>query len=1113
MLNKLFSYVRIETPTILSPTIGAITLNRTPTLVASNFSIVGSTSHFSTDWQISDSLNFGSIRWQSIDDTVNLTSITTTELQGGDRYVRVRYKGSNGYYSSWSPVLQFTSPWAYSVTAISTFVGPTEFVVPITSDITLQPGQYTIELWGAGGGGSEKTTLGGGGGLVVKEIGIANTTTIPFAIGYGGSSTTGRADSNTSVGGLGGSNGGGNGSNCGSSIWNGAGGGGSSNYNFNSFNIIAAGGGGGAGDVGTNGSAGGNSSTTRTYEWYEYSPLLYSGDPATSRKYAGGKREYITYKGTKPNYPNRWFEQTFNGGVNPISSPQISKLKFRIDINALFPRFSNSIPGFTASFEARLTNTLGGSPLQTFSFNKYWGPGKPEEVLSYESPDITWNPVDGTPILEFWYVGNTIGDVGFEIKYDRGSISNVGSSDFNFKENYIQYGSVITSVPNTNSGIAGDGGKGISCNGSSGVDGGGGGGGGGPQGGPVAYGGDGGTNIYQSGDISIIGSGKNSGSSTITGQTYYYSTGGYIFGTGGGPGPTSGKNGGAIIRKIINRAIPNLVITSNIPTTYSASAGHSNLFNVSVNDIDNVGNVTTYFYQWYLSTDGTNYSPILGEINATLSRYSIFYFSDNTHKIKCIITGTTTAGSTSVTSNICTLNISRNTFIVRTTPILPATPNYILNGRNDTVGFNISDFNDLSEHIVIQNIPVGKGRLRIQSSTDICSTKRSVPIVYDFCETGSGYSWSFDVRLAVIQNGVKIWSGYERNLKLSSQDLVSLDFNSTSMNGWHPYTGSSSRNGWYFDSNDTINLDPLYPSKLVVQFKRGYTDYCTRCNPPGSVLSFKDFGSSFNLADSRRRPGIYRKDYIKTASPALAGHLAIEVEVAGDGTINYASIWNNYAGIGYTVGDIIIIPDSLFGGNGAPDVRVTVASVTTNNVTYDGCVSGTLLTPGDTGFRISAPPTPSRITELNSIYNSILDFAETEYTDAKNRGYSDCEIRYYIQYVYPNFPTDVFINNRLYNSNWGTDFKRFGESVMRNFGNDSKGSPYGSSSLYFGQEDYDVATSQGYSDDEIRYYLTYEYLGVLGPYDLKPKFQNINWGTGGLRVATTDGYYQYEVRP
>jgi hypothetical protein len=180
--------------------------------------------------------------------------------------------------------------------------------------------------------------------------------------------------------------------------------------------------------------------------------------------------------------------------------------------------------------------------------------------------------------------------------------------------------------------------------------------------------------VYQNNDYdcsynqTITVSGGGNGGSGATGGN-----GGSTGGSGGGGG--SGYTDGSVTvlstqqgvnsegAKVIIRNVPIkpvLSIVINIPTTYSTTAGNSNIFSVSVFDIGNSSG-TTFSYQWYLSTDGgSSYNPISGQTGSSLDRYSTFYYSDNSNKFFCRITAVNVVGTTTIDSNICTLTVAPN---------------------------------------------------------------------------------------------------------------------------------------------------------------------------------------------------------------------------------------------------------------------------------------------------------------------------------------------------------------------------------------------------------------------------------------------------------------------
>jgi len=268
MFNKLVKlaggFGKIYTPSITSPTANQVLNTRTPTITSSTFSKYGNVTHASTDWQVSDASDFNTIRWESLNDSTNKTSITASDLGGGDRYVRVRYKTNTGVYSDWSTAILFTSPWASGSNA--TLTSSTNMDVNASTTITLLPGTYRITIWGGGGGGAagggNGARSGGGSGSVSRDVLYSITTNVTFSLATGGGAAIGSADSGNNSYGTGGSPGGGNGSQAGSNRWNGGGGGGYSSVTLIGSEMRAAGGGGAGGDGMGNGNAGGSGNGT-----------------------------------------------------------------------------------------------------------------------------------------------------------------------------------------------------------------------------------------------------------------------------------------------------------------------------------------------------------------------------------------------------------------------------------------------------------------------------------------------------------------------------------------------------------------------------------------------------------------------------------------------------------------------------------------------------------------------------------------------------------------------------------------------------------------------------------------------------------------------------------
>lgn len=113
--NILPEYNIIGTPTITSPQSGQDLNTRTPTIVSSPYTtLIPSETHKASTWQVSKDPGFGSIVWESVDNTSSKTSITVPAniLKNNRYYARVKYISSSGLESKWSPAIDFTCPVA-----------------------------------------------------------------------------------------------------------------------------------------------------------------------------------------------------------------------------------------------------------------------------------------------------------------------------------------------------------------------------------------------------------------------------------------------------------------------------------------------------------------------------------------------------------------------------------------------------------------------------------------------------------------------------------------------------------------------------------------------------------------------------------------------------------------------------------------------------------------------------------------------------------------------------------------------------------------------------------------------------------------------------------------
>jgi hypothetical protein len=109
----------VTTPTITSPSAGAVDLGDTPTFTSSAFAGIGTT-HASSDWQVTlaTDTTFASPVVQSMADAANLVRWGGGPLQANTDYiVRVRHNGG-GISSAWSAVVAFKTKSSFIVSAI-----------------------------------------------------------------------------------------------------------------------------------------------------------------------------------------------------------------------------------------------------------------------------------------------------------------------------------------------------------------------------------------------------------------------------------------------------------------------------------------------------------------------------------------------------------------------------------------------------------------------------------------------------------------------------------------------------------------------------------------------------------------------------------------------------------------------------------------------------------------------------------------------------------------------------------------------------------------------------------------------------------------------------------
>jgi hypothetical protein len=117
---------KIVKPSITSPVNAATNTNLTTSITSSAFAITGgTTTHVSTDWEMSNSSTFDTVFKVSKDDVVNLTSWNMSGvLENTTYFVRVRYKGDSENYgwSEWSDPVQFTTKASFLPTLLESTI-------------------------------------------------------------------------------------------------------------------------------------------------------------------------------------------------------------------------------------------------------------------------------------------------------------------------------------------------------------------------------------------------------------------------------------------------------------------------------------------------------------------------------------------------------------------------------------------------------------------------------------------------------------------------------------------------------------------------------------------------------------------------------------------------------------------------------------------------------------------------------------------------------------------------------------------------------------------------------------------------------------------------------
>jgi len=294
-------------------------------------------------------------------------------------------------------------------------------------------------------------------------------------------------------------------------------------------------------------------------------------------------------------------------------------------------------------------------------------------------------------------------------------------------------------------------------------------------------------------------------------------------GGGGGSGYTDGsvvvvstQQGGNTGLGSINISLyvapvkPVVNVTTNLPTTFTATAGDSNRFSVSANDIANTG--TTFTYQWYLSTDGgSSYSALAGETGSSLNRYSTTYYSDNGNKFYCRITASNSAGTTIVNSNTCTLTVNKNYNCNNSSQ-----SGYVLWGGGLHPSPETADVLWASYEIPYDNICQVNGRFN-KDAHGRCDIG---------CANSGGVHIHLEVRIVGTRSGRRVHWG-DQELSKNNCDYMSFNF-SLNGGGWDFVTDGRPRlelwclyNGTYCNNNN--NNHNIFPESIVGAVDFTYT--------------------------------------------------------------------------------------------------------------------------------------------------------------------------------------------------------------------------------------------------------------------------------------------------
>ena len=184
------THAYVAKPTITSAPIGAAT-TATFQFETSAFSVQGgSSTHTSTDWQISTNSDFSTFIQNNSGDTTNkITWQNTTSFPVSSTvYVRARHNSSTLGSSDWTDTVQFVTPADFPGELVYTTPGTYNFVAPETRS------DYCAVVVGGGGGGCRQHDNGGAGGGALSyknNMSLSGSAGYTVVVGSGGTGATG----------------------------------------------------------------------------------------------------------------------------------------------------------------------------------------------------------------------------------------------------------------------------------------------------------------------------------------------------------------------------------------------------------------------------------------------------------------------------------------------------------------------------------------------------------------------------------------------------------------------------------------------------------------------------------------------------------------------------------------------------------------------------------------------------------------------------------------------------------------------------------------------------------------------------------------------------------